>query len=97
MNMAGDMADAVTQSVSEAFAIGFHFAMPFMLVTTMVYIAMGILSRLMPQLQVFILSMPVQIIVGLLTFVLVVSAGMLFWMTEYETAIHLFLLPSGVR
>lgn len=94
VNFAGDLANTIATSVTRAFAIGFHFAVPFILVTTMVYIAMGILSRLMPQLQVFILSMPVQIMIGFLTFVLVASAGMMYWLGEYERAIHMFLLPS---
>lgn len=94
VNFAGDMADTISNAVTQAFAIGFHFSMPFMLVTMMIYIAMGILSRVMPQLQVFILSMPIQIIVGLLLFGLVLSAGMMYWMTQYENAVHLFLLPS---
>lgn len=91
----GDVADTVALAVTQAFAIGFHFAMPFIIVTTMIYVAMGILSRLMPQLQVFILSMPIQIIVGLLTFMVVASAGMMYWMREYETAIRLFIVPLG--
>jgi flagellar biosynthetic protein FliR len=91
--MAGDMADTIAVSVTQAFAIGFHFGMPFMLVTMMVYAAMGVLSRLMPQLQVFMLMMPVQIMVGLLMFTLVASAGMLYWLGAYQNAINLFLLP----
>ncbi len=94
LNVAGDMADTYANAVSQAFAIGFHFGMPFMLVTMMVYVAMGILSRLMPQLQVFMLFMPVQIMAGLLIFTLVVSAGMVYWMDSYQNAINLFLMPG---
>jgi len=96
VDFAGDLANSILTSIGHAFAIGFQFSMPFMLVTTMIYIAMGVLSRIMPQLQVFILSMPIQIIVGLLTFILVVSAGMMYWLGQYENAIRIFLLPSGV-
>lgn len=94
MHIVGDMASAISTAVSQAFTIGFHFAMPFMLVTMMIYIAMGVLARVMPQLQVFILSMPIQITVGLMLFALVLSAGMLYWMTQYESAIRVFLMPS---
>ncbi|HEY8962894.1 MAG TPA: flagellar biosynthetic protein FliR [Alphaproteobacteria bacterium] len=89
----GDLADTVAMAVTQAFAIGFHFAMPFIIVTTMIYIAMGILSRLMPQLQVFVLSMPIQIITGFLTFIMVASAGMMFWLTGYENGIRMFIAP----
>ncbi|MCB1539079.1 MAG: flagellar biosynthetic protein FliR [Alphaproteobacteria bacterium] len=91
---AGDMADAITTAVGNAFAVGFHFAMPFMIVTTMVYVAMGILTRMMPQLQIFAVAMPLQIMVGFLVFVLVASAGFLYWMGAYSDAVRTFLLPS---
>jgi len=90
---AGDLASTIAISVSKAFEIGFHFAVPFIMVTTMIYVSMGILSRLMPQLQVFILSMPIQIMVGMLVFMVVSGAGMLYWLTNYEAAINLFLMP----
>lgn len=93
--MAGNMADTFSNAVTKSFAVGVQFGMPFMLITMMVYVAMGILSRVMPQLQVFVLFMPVQIAAGLLIFTLVVSAGMMFWLSAYQDAISLFLLPGG--
>lgn len=99
VNMAGDLASTVSKAVSESFTIGFHFAVPFMIVTTMIYVALGVLARLMPQLQVFMLSMPLQITVGLLTFVLVISAGMLYWLGAYQNALSVFIMPltDGAR
>ncbi|MBU6234447.1 MAG: flagellar biosynthetic protein FliR [Alphaproteobacteria bacterium] len=94
-NFSGDMAETISQSVTKAFAIGFHMAMPFIIVTTMIYVAMGILSRLMPQLQVFVLSMPVQILLGLLTFTLCASSAMIYWLSHYEAAITYFAMPAG--
>lgn len=90
VGFAGDMAKTLSLAVTKAFAIGLHMAMPFIVVTTMIYVAMGILSRLMPQLQVFVMSIPIQIITGLLTFVLTISAAMLYWMGHYEAAIVTF-------
>lgn len=91
--MTGDMADAISMAVTQAFAIGFHMAMPFIIVTMMVYVGMGILARLMPQLQVFMVSIPVQIALGLLTFVLCAGTAMLYWTARYEGAITIFLQP----
>lgn len=95
--MSGDMAQAVSTAVTRAFAIGFHLSMPFIIVTTMIYVAMGVLARLMPQLQVFLLSMPLQIIVGLITFIIAISAGMLYWLGEYQSALGLFEAPLMQR
>jgi flagellar biosynthetic protein FliR len=95
MAFTGDMADAIAMAVTRAFAIGLYMSMPFMVVTTMVYVAMGVLSKLMPQLQVFMVSMPVQITLGLLTFMLCGSAAMLYWLGHYEAAIQVFASPAG--
>lgn len=95
VNFAGDLADTIVTAVGHAFMIGFHMAMPFIIVMMMIYVVMGVLARIMPQLQVFMLAIPVQIIIGLLTFVMVVSAAMLYWLGQYENAIRIFLLPSG--
>lgn len=97
MSMSGDFANIVSMSVTRAFAIGFQFAVPFIVVTTMIYVSMGILARLMPQLQVFILSMPIQISVGLILFTIVLATGMTYWMGAYETALQMFVVPIGAR
>lgn len=97
LSFAGDFAHIISQSVSRAFALGFQFAIPFMVVTTMIYVSMGILARLMPQLQVFILSMPIQISVGLIIFSLVMATGLTYWMGVYEEAIRMFIIPLGSR
>ncbi|MEM8834126.1 MAG: flagellar biosynthetic protein FliR [Pseudomonadota bacterium] len=87
----GSMAELVSKAVSSSFLIGFQIAIPFMIVAMLLYIGMGVLSRLMPQVQVFILALPVQIMLSLLTLFLVLSAGMLFWITEFEAAMQFFM------
>lgn len=91
----GDFATVIGQAVNDAFAIGFQFSVPFMVVMMMVYVAMGVLSRVMPQLQVFMLSMPIQIILGFLTLALVLAAGMMFWLSHYEQALQILLPQTG--
>ncbi len=84
------MADMISGAVGGAFLIGVEIAAPFIVVTTMIYIGMGVLTRLMPQIQVFILAMPVQILVSLLTLSLTVSAGMLYWLSKFQDGIMFF-------
>jgi flagellar biosynthetic protein FliR len=93
-DFAGDMASMISNAITKSFAIGVHMAMPFIIVTTMIFVGMGILARLMPQLQVFMLSIPVQIAIGLLTFVICASSAMLYWLGHYETAITYFAVPA---
>ena len=91
----GSMAQMMTQAFSASFLIGFQIAIPFLVVAMMLYIGMGVLSRLMPQVQVFILALPVQIMLSLLTLSLVLSAAMLFWITKFESGMTFFLSSAG--
>ncbi len=91
----GSMAQMVIGAFSSAFLIGFQIAIPFVIVATLLYIGMGVLSRLMPQVQVFILALPVQIMLSLLTMGLILSSAMLFWLTKFEEAMVFFLTSAG--
>lgn len=92
---AGSMAQLMTQAFSASFLIGFQIAIPFIVVAMMLYIGMGVLSRLMPQVQVFILALPVQIVLSMVTLSLIISAAMLFWMTKFEDGMTYFLSTAG--
>ena len=70
----GDMAKLVTDIVAGAFALGLQLAAPFIVFGFLIYAALGVLSRLMPQLQVFFVAMPLNIMVGFVLLMLFVGA-----------------------
>jgi flagellar biosynthetic protein FliR len=82
--MMGDMANGIAEGLSKSFVIGLQIAAPFIIVGFGVFLAMGLVSRLVPQIQVFILSMPIQILVGLTLLATCMSALMLFFLQQYE-------------
>ena len=57
----------------DAFNIGVQLAAPLIVFGLVFYLALGVLSRLMPQAQIFFIAMPSNIIVGL--FILAISLG----------------------
>ena len=61
----GSMAEMMARAVSAGFLTGFQIAIPFIVVSLLLYIGMGVLARLMAQIQVFILALPIQIILAL--------------------------------
>ncbi len=87
----GSMAELMAKAVASAFYVGFQIAMPFVIVSLLVYIAMGVLARVMPQIQVFLIALPLQIVLSLLTLALMISAGMLFWVSQFESGMMFFL------
>jgi flagellar biosynthetic protein FliR len=74
--MAGDIAMLVTRIVGGAFRVGIQLAGPFLVFGLVFNLALGILSRLMPQMQVFFVGVPLSILIGFLILLLVVSAMM---------------------
>lgn len=76
-------AEAVATLASEGFAIALALAAPFVLVGVTVTVCMGLLARLMPQVQVFFIVMPLQIAVGLGLLALTLGAGMQWWLGRF--------------
>ena len=62
---AGGLAEAVQRGASEAFGLAVRLSAPFLLAGLIVQGALGLLARLVPQLQVFTLAVPGQILGGL--------------------------------
>ena len=62
-----------------------------MVVALIMYLGFGVLARLMPQIQIFFLALPVQILVSLVTLLLVLSAGMLFFLKAFQSGMTPFV------
>jgi flagellar biosynthetic protein FliR len=76
MPLSGDAAQHVTQVVSTSFRIGIQLAAPFIVFGLLFNLGLGVLSRLMPQMQVFFIGLPLSILLGLLLLVLVLGTMM---------------------
>lgn len=75
----GDMSNFVANAVNQSFILAFKMASPFIAVSFGFLISNGVLSRLMPSLQVFFVVTPVQIyvIIGVLFVVINLMIGKL--------------------
>lgn len=92
LNILQDKALLITHTVNDAFAYALKFSMPFFIFGNIIYIGMGILNKLIPQIQVFFLSMPIQILVGLI--ILMFSVG--FILTSFlEYVSQAWTKPTG--
>ncbi len=87
----GSMAELMARAVSSSFSIGVKIGAPFLVLTLLVYVGMGVLSRVMPQVQVFLLALPLQILLALTTMTFVLSSMYFYWMREFEQAMVFFL------
>ncbi|HHY51224.1 MAG TPA: flagellar type III secretion system protein FliR [Alphaproteobacteria bacterium] len=88
--MFGDVAQMAIETVSGAFVIGVQMAAPFIVFGLVFYLGVGILARLMPQLQVFFVAMPATISVGLILIALLLAAMMGLYLMHFENALAVF-------
>ncbi len=80
----GDVAALTTRTVATAFRIGIQLSAPFIVFGLLFNVGLGVLSRLMPQMQVFFVGLPLSIIVGFLILVLVAGAMMSVFLDSLE-------------
>ncbi|MEI7806391.1 MAG: flagellar biosynthetic protein FliR [Hyphomicrobiales bacterium] len=89
----GDMADLITRTISTAFRIGIQLSAPFLVFGLLFNLGLGLLSRLMPQMQVFFVGMPLSILLGFMLLLLVAGAMMTTFLNYLEGVLTL-LVPG---
>jgi flagellar biosynthetic protein FliR len=86
-----DLSNTMARTVAISFQLAAELASPFIVMGTIFYIALGLLSRLMPQLQIFFVALPIQIIGGLAIFALTLYAIMNWFMGSFTQALGALL------
>ncbi|MBP2303033.1 flagellar biosynthetic protein FliR [Azospirillum picis] len=80
-----DMANVIGQLVSKSFLLGVQMSAPFIITGMLFALALGLLNKLAPQVQVFQLFTSVQVLLGLFMFALTLGAMMMFWLSRFES------------
>jgi flagellar biosynthetic protein FliR len=88
----GDMADLITRTVSASFVLALQIAAPFLIIGLVFYLGLGLLARLMPQVQIFFIAMPAQLLIGFVLMLLGMSAAMLWFLDRFEGVFEPFVL-----
>ena len=89
----GDLADTVTRFAAGSFRLAFEMAAPFIVVGLIFFVALGIVARMVPQLQVLFIAQPLQILGGLGLFAIVLVTGMRWFLTAFVQQFG-FLAPG---
>jgi flagellar biosynthetic protein FliR len=86
--LTGDMAALVTRTAAGAFRIGVQLSAPFLVFGLLFNLGLGLLSRLMPQMQVFFVGMPLSIMAGLMILLIVITAMMGTYLDSFEVVLR---------
>jgi flagellar biosynthetic protein FliR len=84
----GDVAALTTRTVTSTFRIGLQLSAPFLVFGLLFNLGLGVLSRLMPQMQVFFVGLPLSIMLGFLILLLVLGAMMATFLGELGNVLH---------
>src|SRR6185503_6663313 len=84
----GDVASLATSAFTAAFRIGLQLSAPFLVFGLVFNIGLGVLARLMPQMQVYFVGVPLSIFAGFLILALVLAAMMGTFMDYFIHVMH---------
>jgi flagellar biosynthetic protein FliR len=82
-----DLTEVIVRLVSSSFLLGIKIATPFMAFGFIFFLALGLIARLMPQVQIFFVAMPLQIVIGFIALAATVGAGMTLFLSRFESVV----------
>jgi flagellar biosynthesis protein FliR len=88
MMSSGDVASLATRAFSTAFKIGLQLSAPFLVFGLVFNIGLGVLARLMPQMQVYFVGAPLSILAGFLILAAVLAAMMGTYLDYFIGVMH---------
>ncbi|PIR38640.1 MAG: flagellar biosynthetic protein FliR [Alphaproteobacteria bacterium CG11_big_fil_rev_8_21_14_0_20_39_49] len=83
--------EVITKAVSESFLMGIKITAPQIVVGLILFLGAGVMGRLMPQMQVFFVMMPIQIFIGFFILMVTISASMMLFINNYSEIMGSFI------
>lgn len=90
---AEDLSQTIAHAVEASFRLALEMAAPFIVLGTVFFIGLGLIGRLVPQLQVLFVAQPLQIVGGLLLMGLLAASGM-GWFLQVFTQQFQLIVPG---
>jgi flagellar biosynthetic protein FliR len=88
MMSSGDVAALATRAFATAFKIGIQLSAPFIVFGLVFNLGLGVLARLMPQMQVYFVGVPLSILGGFLILALVIATMMGAYLDYFGGVMH---------
>lgn len=86
----GEVSMAIIATVSKITVLGIKIAAPVVATNFIINAALGVLNRLVPQIQVFFISMPLTMLVGIFVLVLSLASMLILFTEEIENNLVIF-------
>lgn len=86
-----DMIQVLLQMISMMFEFSLRLAAPLMVFGLLLNLALALMARLMPQIQVFLVALPLQILLGTLLFAGLISTLAFIWLEQVDSTLNSML------
>lgn len=90
----GDFATLAAQLVASAFKVGVQLAAPLLVAGFLLYVVAGVLNRLVPQIQVFFVVLPLQVLTAFVVLLITLGAVMMWFMRYFDDTIGTLFFGS---
>jgi len=87
----GDMAEMLVKATASSFSIGVQIAAPFLVFSLVFNLGVGVLSKLIPQIQIFFVAQPALILIGVIVLAGLLAILMGVFLTHIEGVLSTFL------
>jgi flagellar biosynthesis protein FliR len=87
----GAAADLVLRAVADAFRLGLQIAAPVLVFSVVFNLALGLASRLVPQVQIYLVAMPLSVLLSVAVIALGFGAGMMVWIEAMDREVRQFI------
>lgn len=89
----GDFSTVALQTLDRAFLVGVQLAAPFLVASVVFQVGLGIIARLMPQMNAFFVGLPAQLLLGLALFMVAIPPMTIAFLSFFRDGIIGFMAP----
>jgi flagellar biosynthetic protein FliR len=89
-----DIAMTLSRLLSAMFSLGVRLAAPVLVFGMVFYAGLGLLSRMVPQMQVFFVATPLQVLIGLWMTMVALPVLMMLFMGAFQSGMLRYVAPG---
>ncbi len=79
-------------AVADSFKLGVQLSAPFIVFALIFFLGIGLISKLIPQVQIFFVAMPANILLGFILLFLLLGTIMLWFLENFEAVLMRFIV-----
>lgn len=88
------LAELFSRTLAGSFVVAVKISAPHIVLGLLLFLGAGVLARLMPNMQIFFVIMPLQIFISFAILAMTLAVGMMWFMEYYEATLSGFLFPG---